>query len=148
MRRKVIVVFLLHAIACHAAADERANKEEAAKLQGTWNFVALEIGGMKLPAEALSGSKLVIKDNAFAMESVGVTYKGTFKIDVSKKPKTLDLNFTEGPENGNTALAIYELDGDKWKICLAVTSKDRPLEFAAKPGTGFALETLQRAKNF
>ena len=35
--------------------------------------------------------------------------------------------------------------GDTWRICLAFAGiKTRPKEFATKPGTGFALETLKR----
>src|SRR5207237_8926787 len=41
-------------------------------------------------------------------------------------------------------LGIYKLDGDRWTICLATRGNVRPREFAAAPGTGFALETLER----
>src|SRR5205823_4054339 len=43
-----------------------------------------------------------------------------------------------------TALGIYELEGDTWKICLTLTAKERPKEFAAPAGSGLALETLKR----
>jgi uncharacterized protein (TIGR03067 family) len=56
------------------------------------------------------------------------------------------MKFTEGPEKGNTALGIYELDGDEWKLCLTITAKDRPTEFAAKPKSGLGLEVLKREK--
>jgi len=75
---------------------------------------------------------------------MGATYEGTFKVDAARTPRTLDLLFTEGPEKGNTALGIYELDGDTWKLCLSVTAKTRPKEFATKAGSGYALETLKR----
>jgi uncharacterized protein (TIGR03067 family) len=59
-------------------------------------------------------------------------------------PKSFELHFEEGPEKGNTNFGIYTLDGDTWKICLATRGSQRPKEFAAPPGTGIALETLQR----
>ncbi len=31
-----------------------------------------------------------------------------------------------------------------WKLCLTLTGKERPKEFATKPGSGIALETLKR----
>jgi len=74
------------------------------------------------------------------------TYKGTFSIDPGKNPKTIDIKFTEGPEKGNTSLGIYELDGEDFKLCLTVTAKDRPTEFAAKAKSGLGLETLKREK--
>jgi hypothetical protein len=53
---------------------------------------------------------------------------------------------TEGPEKGNTSLGIYELQGDDLKLCLTITAKDRPTEFAAKPKSGHGFEVLKREK--
>jgi uncharacterized protein (TIGR03067 family) len=121
-------------------------KDEIAKLQGTWAFVSVEMDGKKTDPNLVKGSKIVIKGDNFTAISGGATYKGTFKVDVAKKPKTLDINFTEGPEKGNTSLAIYELDGDTWKICLTISAKERPKDFATKEGSGVALESLKRQK--
>lgn len=129
---------LLHA---EKAADA---ENELKKLQGTWRFVTLEIGGTKMPAESVKGAKIIVTGDRFTTVSMGATYKGTLKVDASRSPKTLDMHFTEGPEKGNTSLAIYELDGDNWKLCLGVTAKNRPTEFAAKAGSGLALETLRK----
>jgi uncharacterized protein (TIGR03067 family) len=54
------------------------------------------------------------------------------------------LQFTEGPEKGNTSLGIYELDGDTWKLCFTVTGKERPKTFGTLAGSGLALEILKR----
>ncbi len=59
-------------------------------------------------------------------------------------PKTFKLHFTTGPEAGNTSAGIYELDGDTWKICLALRGDNRPESFATAPGSGHACETLKR----
>jgi uncharacterized protein (TIGR03067 family) len=143
------------------AADERAaNPEQAApanqpkgespvkaeikNLQGTWGVVTLEAEGAKMAPGVFKGSKIVIKGEAFTTISMGATYKGTFSVDVVATPKTIDLNFTEGPEAGHKSLGIYELDGDTWKLCLTVGAKDRPKTFATKAGSGLALETLKR----
>lgn len=125
-------------------AGEAALQAEIEKLQGTWNIVALEMGGEKKTENALKGSKIIVKGDTFTSLSMGAIYKGNIKVDVNAKPKRLDLIFTEGPEKGNTNFAIYELDGDTWKICLNVTGKERPKEFASKAGSGYALETLKR----
>jgi uncharacterized protein (TIGR03067 family) len=123
---------------------QTAMQAELDKLQGTWNVVALEIGGAKMAENVLKGSKIIVKGDTFVTLSMGAAYKGSIKVDVAAMPKTLDLIFTEGPEKGNTNGAIYELDGDTWKICLNVSGKDRPKEFATKAGSGHALETLKR----
>jgi uncharacterized protein (TIGR03067 family) len=118
-------------------------KKDIEKLQGTWNIVALEMEGQKM---ATAGSKIVIKGNRFTTLAMGAKYAGSIAVNETASPKTFDLKFTSGPEKGNTSLGIYELDEDAWKICISVTSKTRPQKFATAPGSGHALETLQREK--
>jgi len=120
--------------------------EELEKLQGTWNMVSLEIEGMKMAEPAFKGAKIVVKGDAFTTTSMGAVYKGTLSVNGAKTPKTLDLAFLEGPEKGNTSLAIYQLEDDTWKICLTIRGNDRPKEFVTKPGSGHALETLKLEK--
>lgn len=127
------------------ANQDKAVKEELDKLQGTWRITSLEMDGKPIPQEFLKEAKIIVKGDKFESR-VGVPYTGTVKIDPTQKPKTIDLVFESGPEKGNTSLGIYELDGDTWKICLGVNTMERPTEFAAKPGTGFALEKLTREK--
>ena len=103
-------------------------RAELEELQGTWDIVALEIEGATMGESAFRGSQIVVKGNAFTSVGMGNTYKGKLKVDAAKTPKTLDLLFEQGPEKGNKSLAIYELDGDTWRICLTVADKDRPSE--------------------
>ncbi len=143
-----IVAMLCALAALPALADaEKENpraRAEVEKLQGTWNFTAVEINGTNMAAKDFKGSKITVKGETFSTVSMGVTYKGTLKVDVASTPRKLDLTFTEGPPRGTTALGIYELDGDTWKICLTVNATERPTAFATKAGSGLALETLKR----
>jgi len=120
--------------------------DDLEKLQGTWVFLALEVEGAKLPDAMLGGSKIIIRGDNFTSISAGVTYEGKIKIDRHATPKTLDLIFTDGPDKGRTSLGIYDLDGDKLKICLSLAGNTRPPDFSSKAGSGFALETLKREK--
>src|SRR5262245_34353663 len=113
-------------------------------LQGTWSVTSLEVEGQKMTAGMLDGAQIVIKGNRFTSTGMGAVYKGTLKIDATAKPARLDMKFSAGPEKGNTNLGIYKLDGDTWKLCLAMRGDVRPLKFASLPGSGFALETLTR----
>ena len=115
-------------------------------LQGTWSVTSLEVEGQKMTAGILDGAQIVIKGNRFTSSGMGAVYKGTLKIDSSAKPARLDMNFSAGPEKGNTNLGIYKLDGDTWKLCLAMRGDVRPSKFASQPGSGLALETLTRGK--
>jgi uncharacterized protein (TIGR03067 family) len=141
--------FLVVAVGLSLAADEGKKEpldREYARFEGSWQVVSLEIGGMKMPEKGLKDARLVIKGKEFTMKDKIAAYRGTFSIDISKKPKTIDMKFTEGPEKGNNSYGIYELDGDNFKLCLTITGKNRPTEFAAKPKSGHGLEVLKREK--
>ena len=95
------VVFLL---AADDAADEV--KKELARFEGTWKFVSVEMEKMKLPEEALKHPRLKIEGDKFSVSDENVSQSGTFKVDPTKKPKTIDVTFTDGPEKGKTSLGI------------------------------------------
>src|SRR5262249_49853447 len=135
--------YSLFALGAGAELETKANPA-IEKLQGTWRLVTLEVEGMPVGPEALKGSRIVVKGDTFTAIGMGAIYGGVLKVDESHTPKTLDMVFTEGPEKGNTSLAIYEVDGDHWKICLGLTNKTRPERFVSAPGSGHALETLER----
>jgi uncharacterized protein (TIGR03067 family) len=110
-------------------------------LQGTWNIVSMEMDGQKMSG---GGARIVMRGNRFTGVAMGADYEGTVVVHQATAPKSFDLHFEQGPEKGNTNFGIYELDGDTWKICLATRGSERPAGFVAPPGTGIALETLQR----
>jgi uncharacterized protein (TIGR03067 family) len=69
-----------------------------------------------------------------------------FIVDSSKKPKTIDIMDESGKANAQTKLGIYELDGDKYKYCLAAAGKPRPKEFASPIGSDISLGISKRDK--
>jgi uncharacterized protein (TIGR03067 family) len=144
---KSVLLILAFVALASAAVKPNANAvDDLENLEGTWAVVSLEADGAKIPDAMLDGSRIIIKGDAFKSFSGGATYEGTIKVDASKTPKTIDLIFTEGPEKGKTALGIYELRGDNWRMCLSLGAGSRPSEFATKQGRGHALETLKREK--
>jgi len=116
------------------------------KLQGVWTVASLEVDGERMPADSLGNAQVVIERDRFKSVGMGATYEGRVEIDDTKKPKTFDLVFTSGPENGNRNPGIYKLDGDAWTLCLAMRGDKRPRKFVSEPDTGIALETLERGK--
>jgi uncharacterized protein (TIGR03067 family) len=122
---------------------EVANWIDLEFLQGTWGYAAMEVDGRKVE-DAINEARIVVEGDRFTTTGMGATYKGIVKVDAVSSPRRLDLVFTEGPEKGNTSLAIYELDGDTWKLCLTAGGKERPTEFTTRPGSGHAFEILNR----
>ena len=121
--------------------------DDIKKLQGTWNIASLEVDGAKQPDGAFQGAQITIKGDSFTTTAMGDVYSGTFSVDASATPKTIDMHFADGPEKGNTSLGIYDIEGDSWRLCLTVTGKTRPRAFATSPGSGLALETLVKANS-
>lgn len=117
-------------------------KGDLKRLQGTWRIVSLEMDGQTMGG---GGAEITVDGTRFTTNAMGAEYSGTLVLEVGHSPRRFDLQFEEGPENGNTSLGIYELDGDSWKICLTLRGGTRPTVFAAAAGTGLALEVLQRA---
>jgi uncharacterized protein (TIGR03067 family) len=113
-------------------------------LQGTWNIDSLEVEGMKMNRDTFSGAQIIIDGDLFATRGMGAAYKGTFVANDASVPKSFDILFNEGPHSGSSSLGIYELDGDRWKLCLGFAGMSRPGDFVTSPGSGHALETLTR----
>ena len=114
-------------------------------LEGDWRFASLEIDGAAMPSATFGASRLLIDGDRFRSESPEAIYEGIFTVDVETSPAHIDIEFVEGPEAGNSCYGIYDIDGDRLKLCLGLVGADRPVTFATQPGSGFALERLYRA---
>jgi uncharacterized protein (TIGR03067 family) len=78
------------------------------------------------------------------------TIEGTYQIDPTKKPQTIDFTPLKGGRaeaQGKPQLGIYELDGDTFRYCVAYSGNPRPTEFTTnKPNGGQALQAYVREK--
>ena len=120
--------------------------DQLREMEGTWEFIDLEVDGTAAPQAALQNSRMLIDGDRFRMESPEANYEGIFTIDVEQKPHRIDIEFIEGPEAGNWSYGIYEVAGDNFKICIGLTGVARPLDFKTSKGSGHALENLRRVK--
>jgi uncharacterized protein (TIGR03067 family) len=116
-------------------------------LQGSWSIQSLTMEGFDVPASMFANASIVVRANRFTSLGMGITYEGALELDSSASPRQLNMLFDAGPEKGNTNLAIYELTGDTWKLCLATRGSVRPTAFASTPGSGIALQVLHRIKS-
>jgi uncharacterized protein (TIGR03067 family) len=124
----------------------KAVAEELAKFEGTWTFASMEFEGQEIPGKDLAGHLIILKGNEFAAKTGEGTTKGTFQVDPTASPKTIDVTMGDGPEKGKTLLGIYTLTADTYRVSLAAPGKPRPTEFVSKAGSGNAVELLKKEK--
>jgi uncharacterized protein (TIGR03067 family) len=133
------------------SADDQAKEQAVAKelqaFQGTWRLDYKEEDGKKFSADEIkdifgnidgSGKVVVRRDGK-------VIGAGTIKLDPTKSPKAIDVTFTEGKNKGITATGIYEIEGDAFRVCIALGG-ERPEEFSANSGSGRTLIAYKREK--
>jgi uncharacterized protein (TIGR03067 family) len=113
-------------------------------LEGTWGFISLEIDGAAVPPEGMRSSKLLMDGDRFRFECPEANYEGVFNIDVEALPHQIDIEFVEGPEEGNWNFGIFRIEGDRLDLCLDMNGKPRPTAFCTAPGSGHAFEKLRR----
>jgi uncharacterized protein (TIGR03067 family) len=128
--------------------QDEAVKKELQQLDGTWVVTSLTIRGQNVAQIADANLKLILKDGRFTVKAGDkVLGEGTFKIDPSRKPKTMEQTSTTGEGKGKTSLGIYEIDGDTLRSCFNAAGKDtRPTEFGSKVGTELELAIYKREK--
>lgn len=121
-------------------------KKELAAMDGKWKPIAMQTGDTKFTKDQMKAIELVIEDGKYLVTANGEKDKGTLKIDTKPEVKTMDIVGTDGPNKGKTFPAIYELDGDKLKICYALEGTKRPTEFKST-GAKTLLVTYEKVKD-
>jgi len=132
-----------------ARADE-ANKTDKEKLQGIWTTTSGEMNGEKLDEELVKSLQFVVKGDSFEVKGPEVVLnqyaKGTFKLDATTMPRTIDITVGAGSMKGDVVECIYEFDGETLKICARLVGKERPSDFTTKAGSNMVSLVLKREK--
>lgn len=128
----------------------KAIEQALGSFSGTWEIISTQPPGVTKDAKVL----VFRKDQTYsALDKNGKElWAGTFDLDPTTKPKVWDHRSNDAQKNSGDTLGIYELDGDKLKVCCVVGTwkdkqwmgKPRPTEFKL-PGADVVLE-LRRIK--
>jgi clostripain len=138
-----LLMVLAAAVTAAAEGDDEA-KKDLDRLQGEWRLVSATRDGKPMAEDMAKAFRTAIKGDRFTVSRDGKAAEaGALKLDPSQEPRAIDLTLDEGKR---TALGIYELSGDTYKLCYAPPGKGRPREFAAGEGTGRTLSVWRRAK--
>ena len=150
MNRRLMLALSMMVLSLSSVArsqdDDKAKKDKT-DMQGTWVPSAAELDGEKLPDEAITSIKLVVKDDKYTVTVGDAVDEGTVTLDASSDPRGMEIKGTKGPNEGTTIPAIYELKDDTLRVCYDLNKKKRPSEFKTKSGTNHYLVTYKREKS-
>lgn len=112
-----------------------------APLHGTWEMIRAESGGENSPDLIALRVEIEIADAAYIVRfGSQVADRGTLAI---ASPGALTLTGTEGPNLGRTIPCIYQLAGDRLRICYGMDGTV-PEKFASPAGCSHYLATYRR----
>ena len=120
--------------------------DDAKAVQGSWTPTKADLGGQPMTEAVLKSISLKLTNGKYEVSVGGQPDKGTYTLDSTSKPKSMTITGTEGPNQGKTYPAIYELKGDTLRICYDLSGVKRPTEFKSVAGTKLYLVTYNRKK--
>jgi uncharacterized protein (TIGR03067 family) len=114
MKRQALLVVIVGLLI--AADKDDAAREDLKKMTGNWTMVRGEQDGKQLSTKTVKAARLRIKGEEHTVKLGNDTMKGTHKLDPTKKPKTIDVQDTEGPFKDQTLLGIYRILDDDFSL--------------------------------
>ncbi|NCY02140.1 MAG: TIGR03067 domain-containing protein [Planctomycetia bacterium] len=117
-------------------------------IEGAWRVVSIEVDGTVNESDDVRRiTTRNGRDGAWTLFVDGVELAaGTSAIDASATPKTIDLEFTSGPNAGRTSYGIYEATRSSRRICYAEAGRARPGAFSTEAGSGRTLVVFERVE--
>jgi uncharacterized protein (TIGR03067 family) len=120
-------------------ALQNSTKEETQavmkKLQGTWYHLSRHEKGKEVAGEDKEILWVVRDDLFISKQGQQVGSLGKMKlVDIKSVPMKIDIEITDGANEGKTVLAVFSVDGETFRYCgciderpasLATSEKDR-----------------------
>lgn len=147
----VLVIVGLFAAAGAEAKDNKVDKQELKRLQGTWVLVSGEVEGRQVAAKAIKASRMTYSGDTITLSTPHQSKRPITsrlkRLDPKKSPREMDWVRSAGPGTGRTMQAIYEFEGkNTYRVCFDPGGKGRPKEFATTTGGCRILHVWKRAK--
>jgi uncharacterized protein (TIGR03067 family) len=139
---------LLSLIALTCGLGSLAAEDKKDPTAGKWVIESVTRDGKA--NDALKGATRDHADGKYtltpAKDSKAPVTSGTYKLDATKTPMTIDMMPKGGTYDGKTLLGIVKVDGDAMTIAFAEPGKDRPTKFEGGEGSGIVLAVHKKAK--
>ena len=143
---RLVAMLSLSLLALIAGCRAQGGKESA-MIDGTWIPETAELAGQPFPSEALQTMQLVIRADTYVVTVAGRDDKGTVALLPGVAPAAMEIRGVEGPNQGKSFPAIYELKGDNLRVCYDLAGGAGPTAFTTAVGTQQFLVNYRRVKS-
>jgi len=114
-------------------------------IEGTWRPFKAELAGEHAPEMALGSMQLVIGAGTYAVHFGNeITDTGSYTLHAEAEVHIITLQSKRGANEGRTIPSIYQLVGDRLRICFGLNGT-APTSFAAPAGSPFYLVAYRRS---
>jgi uncharacterized protein (TIGR03067 family) len=138
--QSILCIYLTITASLALLADDKDSKS----LQGKWVPVTAQLGGQPMQDAILKTISMKLENGKYEVLVGEHPDRGTYTMDTTTNPKSITVVGTEGPNQGKTFPAIYELKDDTLRICYDLSGDKRPTEFKSTAGTKLYLVTYKR----
>jgi uncharacterized protein (TIGR03067 family) len=113
-------------------------------IEGRWQLLRAEADGEQAPELVVTKTELEMTHGAYAVRFAGqIADQGTFELGQATAHDTLLLRGKSGHNAGRVIPAIYQLKGDRLRVCFGFAGV-APTEFTATAGQARYLATYRR----
>ena len=124
---------------------------DLASLQGYWKPLSVEFEGKpQMTADQMKQVTVVFDQSEYHLYFVEKDKNGQPKplrlaqlnvtVDGATNPKSIAMEYAEGPLKGQKRHGIFEVAGNQLKLCYGPADKPKPNTFAAPANSGLFLE--------
>ncbi len=139
----MLFTFLMTLLSAPAPVKQDLDRDEFAKVQGTWQIVTAEVSSRPWTKEQLEKAVLTLNGAKFNLADADRSVRGSLALNVKQSPKHFN-GIAELSQNETiVAYGIYKLDKDTLTLCYNL-KKSRPTEFRSLPESGTVLITARR----
>ena len=122
--------------------------ESVGEIKGDWTIIAMKMGNRSAPDDLIKGLTSNFDGESYTNKaSDKVVEQGTYRVDPSKTPRTIDFAIKVGPDAGKRQLGVYAVDGETLTLCVSEAGSDeRPASLTPKADSPAMTFVMKRAK--
>jgi uncharacterized protein (TIGR03067 family) len=146
--RLPLVLLALSVLAADAPKGDDSSGADVKRMQGDWAVASMVQDGQAVADDDAQSLFRTVKGDEYTVFLFRKAIsKGTFKVDATKTPRTVDYTRADDPAPGKPVLGIYEWTGDdSYRVCYGPPGAERPTDFECKKGSGHTVIVWRREK--